>query len=151
MLPFYATAQTRESGDKLSFIIEDAYGNKTDVAQQKNKVVFINFWSLTCIPCKAEMPTINNLRNHYKDDTDLLVYTVDLDHNYRADYDYFVRKGYSLGIYAPAGVVPTSLFQGEIPTTVVLDKSGGIAFLHTGREQYDTPEFYRIIDSLLGK
>ncbi len=155
VLPLQSAGQTKNSEDAIGqvqpLMVEDAYGHKTNAAQQKGKVVFINFWSLTCVPCKAEMPTINHLQMHYKDDTDLQVYAVDLDHNFHEDYTYFAKKGYSLGIYAPSGVVPTSLFKGELPTTVVIDKNGNIARFQAGQDHYDTPEFFHFIDSLLSE
>jgi thiol-disulfide isomerase/thioredoxin len=155
ILSMNAISQTATSKDTAkaipTFIVEDAHGRKTNVAQQRGKVVFINFWSLTCVPCKAEMPTINNLQQHYKEDTGLLVLAVDLDHNFRDDLPYFVKKSFSLQVYAPSGAVPRSLFMGELPTTVVIGKDGKIAFFRNGMEHYDTPEFFHIIDSLLAQ
>ena len=132
-----------------SFQLADANGNKADVATLRGKVVFINFWALTCAPCKAEMPTINNLSNHYSGRTDFRVLPVDLDHNFSGDIDYYRKNGFTLPVFAPAGVVPPSLFMGELPTTAVLTKTGRMALLRQGEGKYDTPSFYSFIDSLL--
>lgn len=132
-----------------SFIVEDAYGHKFDVARQKNKVVFLNFWALTCAPCKAEMPGINALQIRYISDTNLLVLPIDVDHNFTASTRYMYDKGFHLNVYTPAGVVPRSLFQGELPTTLVIDRKGNIVLFQQGEDHYDTPAFFRRIDSLL--
>jgi thiol-disulfide isomerase/thioredoxin len=154
-VPFYAICQDKSPSDHSapipSFLINDAYGHKTDAAGQKGKVVFINFWALTCVPCKAEMPTISRLGEHYKDDTNFRIFPVDLDRNFRDDLPYFTSKNISLNVYAPSGVVPSALFKGELPTTVILDKDGQVAFFKAGQDNYDTLPFYRLIDSLLKK
>lgn len=97
------------------------------------------------------MPTISNLHEHYKGDTGLLVLPVDLDRNFTEDINYFRKNGFALGVYVPAGVVPMSLFMGELPTTAVIDKNGKIAFFSTGADQYDSPDFFHVIDSLLAQ
>lgn len=154
-VPFSAICQdkspTKPSTVIPSFLVSDAYGRKTDATSQKGKVVFINFWALTCVPCKAEMPTISRLGERYKDDTNFLLLPVDLDRNFRDDLPYFTSKNISLNVYAPSGVVPSALFKGELPTTVILDKNGRIAFFKAGQDNYDTLPFYRLIDSLLKK
>lgn len=36
------------------------------VAQQKGKVVLVNFWATYCVPCRAEMPALVRLQEKYK-------------------------------------------------------------------------------------
>ena len=121
-----------------------------DAALLKNKVVFINFWALTCVPCKAEMPTINTLANHYKNDTNFVVLPVDLDHRLQDDIRYFNEKNFMLNVYMPTGVVPDALFMGVLPTTALI-KNGKIVFLRQEEGRYDTASFFQLVDSLLGK
>ncbi len=132
-VPSPATGKTKLSSDTCrliqSFIVADVNGGRMDIILQKNKVIFINFWALTCAPCKAEMPTINNLANHYKNDTNFLVVPVDLDHNFPDDVRYFNQEKFTLKVYTPSGVVPQVLFMGALPTTVVIDKTGKIVLL----------------------
>ncbi len=147
-----AAGKTPSSDTSLninSFLVTAANGRRIDVARQKNKVIFINFWALTCIPCKAEMPTINNLAIHYKNDTNFLVLPVDLDHNFPDDIRYFNEKNYTLTVYTPSGVVPPALFKGVLPTTAVIDKKGNVVFLHQEEGKYDTLSFFHFADSLL--
>jgi len=152
LLTLHAAAQEGvKDRSKLTrpFTVADAEGSSADVAQMRGKVVFINFWSLTCVPCKAEMPGINNMRLHYMADTGLVVMPVDLDRNIKDDTAYMRKKGMTLPVYVATGVVPQELFQGELPTTVVLDRQGNIVFHKEGRDAYDVPSFYHLIDSLL--
>ncbi len=47
----------------FSFI--DVDGNEIDLGDLKGKPIVINFWFSTCIPCIAEMPVLNDLRQKY--------------------------------------------------------------------------------------
>jgi thiol-disulfide isomerase/thioredoxin len=153
LIPSYTSAKTNHKNDttKKSFVVTDAYDKSIDISLQKNKVLFINFWSLTCVPCKAEMPTINNLANHYKNDTNFLVIPIDLDRNLAEDIRYFNEKNLTLTVYKSSGIVPEDLFMGVLPTTAVIDKKGKIVFFRQEEGKYDIPSFFHFADSLLGQ
>ena len=38
----------------------------------ENKVILVNFFATWCPPCKAEIPHLNNLKNKYKDDFEVI-------------------------------------------------------------------------------
>ena len=130
------------------FVVADVTGRKIDVAVLKNKVVFINFWALTCAPCKAELPTINDLAEHYKNDTNFVVLAIDLDHKLADDVRYFDEQKIKLNVYMPMGVIPQQLFMGVLPTTAVIAK-GKIVLLRQEEGKYDSPSFFQFVDSLL--
>lgn len=134
-----------------SFAVSNEAGQTANIGKERGKVVFVNFWSLTCVPCKAEMPTINTLQQHYAGRSAFAVYAVDLDRNFTEDARYFTRKNMQLQAWAPAGVVPSALFNGVLPTTSVIDKQGRVVYYHEGGDQYDQPSFYHFIDSLLAQ
>lgn len=119
-----------------------------DLAKQKGKVIFVNFWSLACIPCRQEMPSINKLKEYYDINTDVAFYSICLDDNMQAAADYFKEKSYSLKIYSVDGPVPESVFRGELPTTVIIDKQGRVVFLKEEKEDYSDKKFIDMIDRL---
>ncbi len=119
-----------------------------DLAQQKGRVIFVNFWSLACIPCKQEMPSINKLKEYYDINTDVLFVSICLDDNIPEATAYFKEKGYSLKIYSVDGPVPESVFHGELPTTVIIDKQGRVVFLKEEKEDYSDKKFTEMIDRL---
>jgi len=44
-----------------NFLLSDLNGNKVSLADQRGKVVFLNFWATWCPPCRKEMPSMEKL------------------------------------------------------------------------------------------
>ena len=47
-------------------VLEDLSGKQHDLAAYRGSVVLVNFWATWCEPCRAEMPSIDRLRNSLK-------------------------------------------------------------------------------------
>lgn len=142
-----AASSTSVSYDNLRF--KDESGNTISLADLKGKVVFINFWATWCPPCKAEMPSINNLYNHYKGQNDLVFLMVDIDNKMEASAKYIKDNKMQLPVTVAESPIPETLLGNAVPTTVVLDKTGAIAFRHEGIADYNSAEFKDFIEKLL--
>ena len=55
-----------EGGATPTLALEDLQGKAHDLGEFKGKVVLVNFWATWCEPCRAEMPSIDRLRNSLK-------------------------------------------------------------------------------------
>jgi len=55
-----------EGGATPPLAVEDLKGKSHDLAEYKGKVVLVNFWATWCEPCRAEMPSIDRLRDALK-------------------------------------------------------------------------------------
>jgi len=49
------------------FTLPDRTGGKTTLSALHGKAVLLDFWGTYCGPCKEEMPTIEKLRDEYRD------------------------------------------------------------------------------------
>ena len=136
------------SPDNKEVLFRNVDGTILDLSAQKNKVVFINFWATWCPPCIAEMPSINKLYQQFKDNENILFVMVDVDNNFDKSNTFMKRKGFTLPVYTPAGEIPAKYFSGTLPTTVILDKSGNIAFHHDGVADYSNSEVADFIKKL---
>src|SRR5208337_3415262 len=47
--------------------LEALNGEKVQLADLKDKIIFLNFWASWCGPCKEEMPSIETLYQRYKE------------------------------------------------------------------------------------
>ncbi|BAP31111.1 cytochrome c biogenesis protein [Chryseobacterium sp. StRB126] len=143
---------TEKSGSIAAYtglMLKNEDGTLIDPSILKNKVVFINFWASWCPPCRAEFPSVEKLYNKYKTNPDIVFLTVNLDDNPALGKTYLKEKGFSVPFITPAGNIPEALYNGSLPTTVVLDKKGEIRLHHTGVADYSKDSFYQQIDSLL--
>ncbi len=60
------------------FTLIDIDGKKVQLSDFKGKVIVLNFWSTTCAPCVAEIPSLNSLYRDLKGNG-LIVLGISLD------------------------------------------------------------------------
>lgn len=130
-------------------MLKNENGTLIDPSVLKNKVIFINFWASWCPPCRAEFPSVEKLYNKYKTHPDMVFLTVNLDDNPDLGKKYLKEKGFTVPFITAAGNIPGELYNGSLPTTVVLDKKGKIRLHHTGVADYSKDSFYQDIELLL--
>ena len=58
------------------------------------------------------------------------------------------RRKYQLSVFTPATSIPENMFQGSLPTTLVIDKKGQIVYKHEGAASYKNQKFIDFIDKL---
>lgn len=140
-----ATAGTMDlSGIKF----KDATGKVVDLGQLKGKVIFLNFWATWCPPCLAEMPSVNKLYEQFKGDKEVVFILVDADSDFAKSQNYMNGKGYQMPVYHVASNIPEQIFKGSLPTTVVFDKQGRIAYNEIGAANYASTKFIDFIKKL---
>lgn len=74
---------TSERPDAFDFTLHDADGKEYRLADFKGKMLFIDFWASWCAPCKAQMPYIKELEEHYAG-KDIVFASVSLDNTKKA-------------------------------------------------------------------
>lgn len=139
--------ESAEIKEDISF--KDGAGNKINLSELKGKVVFVNFWATWCPPCRAEMPCINELYLKYSDNKDFVFVAVDADGNYNKAKKFVDKKKYKFPVYTTASDIPSQLFTGTLPTTVVIDKKGKLIFRHEGLANYCGSTFGSFLNSQL--
>lgn len=139
-LPQYAS-------EDVQFI--DSQGKTVSLSDLKGKVVFLNFWATWCPPCIAEMPSINKLKQSFKDQDDIVFLLVDVDNNLKKSTEFMRKKNYDLPVYVPAGAIPSAYLEGAIPTTVILDKKGEIIARIEGGRDYSSPGMLKALNQLI--
>lgn len=140
-------AITTKSPD-ISFSYRDANGNILSTNQLKGKVVFINFWATWCPPCRAEMPSLNELYNELKGDDHFAFLFLNEDDNIEKAKSFLKSSNYSFPVSRRAGNISDEIFSGILPTTVVLNKEGKIVLKHDGIANYDYTGFINQMKSL---
>ncbi len=133
----------------LMFIDEN--GKTISLRSLKGKVVFINLWATWCPPCIYEMPSINKLRNTFKDNDDLVFLMVDVDGKINQAKKFMERRKFDLPVHIPANEIPRELFGGSIPTTIIVNKQNDIVGRHVGGADYAAQEVIDMMSKLLNE
>ncbi|MBT1705362.1 TlpA family protein disulfide reductase [Chryseosolibacter indicus] len=132
-----------------NFELRDLKGNIIEATTLKDKVVFINLWATWCGPCRAEMPSIQELYNKV-DSSKILFVMLSLDkpQNIEKVKQFVADKEFTFPVYMPNGSLPKQLNVSSIPTTFVIGKDGKIKMQKTGVASYNTPKFEKFINDL---
>ncbi|QNL52185.1 TlpA family protein disulfide reductase [Olivibacter sp. SDN3] len=141
------SATSTHSDNDFDFV--DHKGNVQSTASLRGKVVFINFWASWCPPCRAEFPSIERLYSRFKDNPNMFFLTINEDTDLSAGYDYLKKENYSVPFYRTNSKVPSDIYSGALPTTIVLDKAGKVRFHHAGFANYGSDKFVKQIEELI--
>ena len=150
---FKAEIKKEAVNDNSSVNTEFAFTNSTGItattASLKGKVVFVNFWASWCPPCRAEMPSLNNLYKKLKDDNRFVFLFMNEDEDKKKAIQYLDKNNFIIPLYERSGNVSNEIFSGTLPTTIVLNKQGKIVLKHEGMAGYNTDEFIKQLKDLL--
>ena len=122
-------------------------GRSFRLADQKNKVVLINFWATWCGPCIQEMPFLKQLHDKYKE-KGLEILAVSIDDDPR-EIGPFAAKHKLNFFVAHSPTLGEKLKAKPIPTTMFIDKHGYLRYRKIGFAEGEEREIEVIIKELL--
>ena len=131
-----------------NFNYTDLHGNISSISSLKGQVVFINFWASWCPPCRAEMPSINNLYLKFKDNSRITFLFFNEDNDKGKALAYLQKNNFRMPLFFTFDSIPEDIFTGSLPTTIVLNKKGEMVFKHEGMAGYDTKQFIEDLNKL---
>jgi thiol-disulfide isomerase/thioredoxin len=131
------------------FKLKDMDGNVVDVESLRGKVIFLNLWATWCGPCRAEMPSIQEIYNEKKDNVVFVMLSLDNENQQHKIKKYIADKDFTFPVYVPSGPLPEQLHVPSIPTTFVISKDGFIKTKKIGAANYDTDKFRKMLDELI--
>lgn len=146
--PSLTTQKSSTSVDLSTVKFKDVNNKVVSLGDLEGKVVFLNFWATWCPPCLAEMPSINKLHQQFVGDSNVVFLLIDADSDFKKSQGYLDRKNYKLPLFTFASDIPDVLFKGSLPTTIVFDKKGRIAYNGVGAANYASPKFLSFIKEL---
>lgn len=136
----------------FNFTLSDLENNAIDVKQFKGKTIFINIWATWCGPCRAEMPSIQNLYNKVDHEKVIFIMlSLDREQDKEKVVKFVKDKAYSFPVYVPSGNLPIQLQVTSIPTTLVISPEGKIVSRESGAANYDTDKYIGYLNGLGSK
>ena len=125
----------------MHYTLKDMNGADVNLASFKGKVVLINFWATWCGPCRAEIPSLVELQDKYRDDLTILGVSIDdpadklkpYAAEFKMNYPVLVGDGHQdmQDAFGPLYGIPVS---------VIVGRDGRIAKKHSGiatKEQFE--------------
>jgi thiol-disulfide isomerase/thioredoxin len=118
------------------------------------KVTLVNFWATWCVPCKKEIKNVTKKMPDWLKEAEFNYMTVSVDES-RAEglvRSYAKSQGWEFPYYIdPNSDLKRSLNFQNVPFTMIVDKQGKIAYMHTGYEEGGEEEVWAKIKELSAK
>jgi peroxiredoxin len=125
----------------------DLNGHSIDLKALKGKTVVLNFWFTSCAPCMAEMPEMNDMVAKYKKDSSVVFVAV--TYNSPEEVKAFLkRKEFKFNILAGRSDIIKQYGISGYPTSMVIDKTGNIAFSLTTYDGTNVAQLDGVIGAL---
>jgi thiol-disulfide isomerase/thioredoxin len=125
-----------KQGAQEKFETLDMSGVQKLIAANKGKVTLIMFWATWCPACKTELPVLEQLRAKYpKDKLDILALSV--DDTDQAMQEYLKARPTTLTVLMAKGDVSAEFGVRSIPSLVVFDGEGQVAFNSAGAYPFE--------------
>jgi thiol-disulfide isomerase/thioredoxin len=125
----------------MHFTLKDMNGEAVDLASFKGRVVLINFWATWCGPCRAEIPSLVELQDQYRDDLTVLGVSIDDEAEKLKPYAAEFKMNYPVLVGKDHQDMQDAFgpLYG-IPVSVIVGRDGRIAKKHSGiatKEQFE--------------
>jgi len=145
---FCAATSGKNIGERApDFSWTDMNGQSLTLAQQRGKIVLINFWATWCGPCREEMPEFAKWQRSY-DAQGLLVIGVSMD-DQASDVKAFIRKRPTNYPIVMGDAKMAESFGGVLglPLSYIIDRQGRIVARYQG--EANLPKMEATLKALL--
>jgi peroxiredoxin len=124
-------------------------GGTFRLADQRGKVVLVNFWATWCPPCLEEMPAMERLWRKHKDAGFVLVaVSVDTDPKKVAPFVTEYKLTFPIAL-DPKMSVAERYGVRALPSSFILGKDGGLAALALGPRHWDNKASHRLVEAMV--
>ncbi|NAY93308.1 redoxin domain-containing protein [Muricauda sp. JGD-17] len=146
--PSVIDASERNQITDYDWKLKDADWNFFNFEKSQGNVVFINLWASWRLPCEAELASIQELYDQYKDKVDFYIIT----NENRPPVEAFMEKhGFTFPItYLIIGEkMPINV--DEVPSSYLIDKNGNVVIHKEGIADWSSKKVYALLDDLISE
>lgn len=146
--PSVVQFEDQEKVNTYHWDLQSLEGNAFNFTQTKGEVVLLNFWATWCPPCIAEMPSMQELYNHYGDQITFVFVSQEPKEKIQGFLD---KHQYNFPVYQAISSPPTIFSYKSIPQTYLIDKAGNIVINKNGAANWNSQSVRQTISELLNK
>ncbi len=130
-------------------VATDLDGRSWDLSALRGRAVLLNFWATWCGPCKAEMPTLQDVAEIYGESR-LQVLAINYKETAARAQQFVQSSGLTLPILRdPEGILARDWGASVFPTTVLVDTQGRAQQRVRGEVEWTGPEARRWLEALM--
>lgn len=148
---------TGEGRGYATLAFKDAAGKAMNIADFKGKGLLVNFWASWCVPCREEMPALDELAAKYNSD-EFMVLPINLDigedglgkaRKFLEDNKFAHLPLYADNSFAAFERLKQEAVTVGLPASLILDAKGCELAVLQGPAHWNTPDGYAVIDALV--
>jgi thiol-disulfide isomerase/thioredoxin len=133
----------------MEFTLSGLDGDTLSLAAFKGKTLVLDFWATWCVPCRAQHPLYEQVKQRFRDNSDVVFLSISTDDDRQAVKPFLAEQKWQDPVWFEDGL-SRALAIVSIPTTIVIDRNGKVFSRMNGYE----PELFvemlseRITDAL---
>jgi cytochrome c biogenesis protein CcmG/thiol:disulfide interchange protein DsbE len=119
------------------------------LADQRGKVVLVNFWATWCKPCEEEIPSMGRLYDRF-DRADFEMLAISVDEDAEPVEEFRSRLGIDFPILMDPTQQTSRLYQTMgFPESLLVDRDGVVVERYVGPRDWDHPSYEKRIRNLI--
>jgi thiol-disulfide isomerase/thioredoxin len=122
-------------GEVMPDLSVDEFYKRSEIklSNRKGKVVLLDIWASWCVPCKEEMPALDELaRRLHGKGVEIIAVSIDEERE-AAEAFLKKRKKWNLTLaHDPNGAIPDRLQLKTMPTSYLIDRKGVLRQVNSG-------------------
>lgn len=126
-------------------------GGTVRLSGLKGQVVMINFWATWCGPCRQEMPLLEQIQTRYEP-LGFTIVGINVEPDSDAAQKWLAQVPVSLTfpiLFDRENKVADSFGVDGMPSTVFIDRTGAVRYVHRGYRPGDEAKYADMVRSLV--
>jgi thiol-disulfide isomerase/thioredoxin len=143
------TGDLQMGANMPNFSVRDIYGKPYRLQDLKGKTLVLNFWFTSCVPCRSEIPELNQLVEKYASNKDIVFLAITFNDE-AAVRTFLEANAFTYNIIPGQGDMIKQFGIASYPTNAIVDKTGKVAFMLSSYSPDNIKKLSAVLDILAG-